>query len=92
MKPDQTPLEAFVHDPTPAQARILRMIVEYRSANGMNPTHRELAQRAGLAHATVWEHIEALREKNLIRHVRNHRSCYLTEEAIAWLGRFRGCG
>ena len=65
---------------TPRQLEILRLIRDSRSNRGYSPTMQELADRLGVSKVTVFQHIEALAEKGLIRKSRHRaRSLALTE-------------
>jgi repressor LexA len=54
---------------TPRQMQILTSIRDYQRNNGYSPTMQELADSMGITKVTVFEHVEALVEKNLL-----HRS------------------
>ena len=53
-------------EPSPCQARILDFIVRYRRAYGYSPTCKEIAGHIGRSKVTVFEHIQALRQKGLL--------------------------
>ena len=64
---------------TPRQLDILRLIRDFRSNRGFSPTMQELADQLGVSKVTVFQHIEALVEKGLIRKSRHKaRSLALT--------------
>ena len=64
---------------TPRQLDILRLIRDFRSNRGFSPTMQELADRLGVSKVTVFQHLEALVEKGLIRKSRHKaRSLALT--------------
>ena len=65
---------------TPRQLDILRLIRDFRSNRGYSPTMQELADQLGISKVTVFQHIEALAEKGLIRKSRHRaRSLALTD-------------
>ena len=65
---------------TPRQLDILRLIRDFRSNRGFSPTMQELADQLGVSKVTVFQHIEALAEKGLIRKSRHKaRSLALTD-------------
>ncbi len=65
---------------TPRQLDILRLIRDFRSNRGFSPTMQELADRLGVSKVTVFQHLEALVEKGLIRKSRHKaRSLALTD-------------
>ncbi len=65
---------------TPRQLEILRLIRDSQSNRGYSPTMQELADHLGVSKVTVFQHIEALAEKGLIRKSRHRaRSLALTE-------------
>ncbi len=64
---------------TPRQLDILRLIRDFRSNRGFSPTMQELADQLGVSKVTVFQHLEALVEKGLIRKSRHKaRSLALT--------------
>ncbi len=64
---------------TPRQLDILRLIRDFRSNRGFSPTMQELADQLGVSKVTVFQHLEALIEKGLIRKSRHKaRSLGLT--------------
>ncbi len=66
---------------TPRQLDILRLIRDYRGNHGFSPTMQELANVLGVSKVTVFQHIEALAEKGLIRKSRHKaRSLALTNQ------------
>lgn len=52
---------------TPKQLHVLRLIHENRAKRGYAPTMQELADRLGVSKVTVFEHVEALIKKGLLR-------------------------
>jgi repressor LexA len=52
---------------TPRQLDVLVAIRNYRHLNGMAPTMQELADQLGTSKVTIFEHIEALERKGVIR-------------------------
>jgi repressor LexA len=52
---------------TPRQVEILRLIHSYRANNGCSPTLREMADSLRLSKVTVFEHVETLVRKGLLR-------------------------
>jgi repressor LexA len=52
--------------PTPKQLRILVAIRDFRVQHGYSPTMQEIADHLGISKVTVFEHVEALEEKDLI--------------------------
>lgn len=68
---------------TPKQLHILTRIRDFRLAHGYSPTLQELASELGVSRVTVFEHVEALIEKGLLRRRRNKaRSLELTPRAV----------
>lgn len=52
---------------TPRQLDVLVAIRNYRHLHGMAPTMQELADQLGTSKVTIFEHIEALERKGVIR-------------------------
>lgn len=52
---------------TPRQLEILTMIRDSRRRNGYSPTLQEIADQLGISKITVFEHVEALVRKRLLR-------------------------
>ena len=66
---------------TPRQMDILRLIRDSRVNRGFSPTMQELADKLGISKVTVFQHVEALEEKGLLRRSRHRaRSLALTEK------------
>lgn len=66
---------------TPRQMDILRLIRDYRVNSGFSPTMQELADKLDISKVTVFQHVEALEEKGLLRRSRHRaRSLVLTEK------------
>ena len=57
--------------PTPKQLAILIAIRDFRVRNGYSPTMQELADQLDVSKVTIFEHVEALERKSLIRRARN---------------------
>ncbi|HNQ23519.1 MAG TPA: transcriptional repressor LexA [Phycisphaerae bacterium] len=67
---------------TPRQLEILTRIRDDRRRNGYSPTLQEIADSLGRSKVTVFEHVEALVRKGLLRRQRNKaRSLDLTSAA-----------
>ncbi|NOT00623.1 MAG: transcriptional repressor LexA [Phycisphaerales bacterium] len=67
---------------TPPQMEILTFIRDYQHSHGYSPTMQELADARGVSKVTVFEHIEALVEKGLLRRLRHKaRSLEITSRA-----------
>jgi len=56
---------------TPRQIEILGLIDEYRRRNGCSPTLLEIAEKLQLSKVTIFEHVEALVVKKILRRRRN---------------------
>jgi repressor LexA len=56
---------------TPRQLQILRLIKEYRRSYGCSPTLQELAQKLKLSKVTVFEHVQALVQKDVLLRMPN---------------------
>ena len=66
---------------TPRQMDILRLIRDSRFNRGFSPTMQELADRLGISKVTVFQHVEALEEKGLLKRSRHKaRSLALSEK------------
>ncbi len=52
---------------TPRQLEILRFIRDYRGSHGYSPTMQEIAEALGVNKVTVFEHVESLVKKGLLR-------------------------
>jgi repressor LexA len=67
---------------TPKQLKILQLIRESRIVRGYSPTMQELADELGISKVTVFEHVEALIEKNALqRDSHKARSLLLADDA-----------
>ncbi len=67
---------------TPKQMNILRLIRDYRISHGFSPTMQELADKLGVSKVTVFEHVNGLERKGLLRRLRHQaRSLELTDRA-----------
>ncbi|MCP4711086.1 MAG: transcriptional repressor LexA [Planctomycetes bacterium] len=55
----------------PRQLEILRLIDDCRRRNGCSPTLLEMAEKLALSKVTIFEHVEALVEKKILRRQRN---------------------
>ena len=62
---------------TPRQLEILRLIRDWRISRGFSPTMQELADRLGISKVTIFQHVEALEEKGLLKRS-PHRARSLT--------------
>ncbi|MBN1763678.1 MAG: repressor LexA [Sedimentisphaerales bacterium] len=68
---------------TPRQIQILCLIYSYRGNSGCSPTLQELASHLQLSKVTVFEHVEALVVKGLLRRQANKtRSLILNKSAL----------
>ena len=56
---------------TPRQMDILRLIRDSRRNRGFSPTMQELADRLGISKVTVFQHVQALEEKGLLKRSRH---------------------
>ena len=66
---------------TPRQMDILRLIRDYRLNRGFSPTMQELAEKLDISKVTVFQHVEALEEKGLLKRSRHKaRSLALSEK------------
>ena len=63
--------------PTPKQLAVLTAIRNYRQRQGFSPTMQELADALGVSKVTVFEHVQALSAKKLVRRSA-HRARSLT--------------
>lgn len=64
---------------TPKQLRILTLIRDYQRKHGYSPTMQELAEVLGVTKVTVFEHVNGLEKKGLLRRSRHRaRSLELT--------------
>ncbi len=67
---------------TPTQLAILTCIRDYQRSHGYSPTMQELADARGVTKVTVFEHVEALIAKGLLRRAAHKaRSLELTSNA-----------
>jgi repressor LexA len=67
---------------TPKQLRIVQLIRETRLIKGYSPTIKELAEATGVTRVTVFEHIEALIRKGVLkRQAHKARSLSIVEDA-----------
>ncbi len=67
---------------TPRQIEIMQFIRAYRIKNGCSPTLREIADQNGVSRVTVFGHIEALIDKDmLLREPNKVRSLILSDTA-----------
>ncbi len=68
---------------TPKQLRVLTLIRDGKRRNGFSPTMQELADDLGVSKVTVFEHVEALLRKGLLRRMAHKaRSLELTDHAV----------
>lgn len=68
---------------TPKQLRVLRLIDTWRRTKGYSPTMQELADQLGVSKVTVFEHVEALLQKNALERDPNKaRSLTLRPEVV----------
>jgi repressor LexA len=66
---------------TPRQLEILRFIRDYRATNGYSPTMQEIAGQLGVNKVTVFEHVESLVRKGVLRRLPfKARSLILSEQ------------
>lgn len=73
---------------TPKQLEILRLIYEYQTERGYSPTYAELAKRIKVSTITIFEHMEALDRKGLIRRRRHEaRSVEITDLGMVEVGK-----
>jgi repressor LexA len=64
---------------TPRQLDVMVAIRNYRHLHGMSPTMQELADQLGTSKVTIFEHVNALQRKGVIRRDRHHsRSLEIT--------------
>ena len=67
---------------TPRQLEILRAVRDGTRLNGYSPTMQELADQLGISKVTVFEHVNALVKKGLLRRLRHKaRSLEVTSSA-----------
>ncbi len=67
---------------TPTQLELLTCIRDYQRTHGYSPTMQELADARGVTKVTVFEHVEALVAKGLLRRAAHKaRSLALTSKA-----------
>ena len=67
---------------TPRQLEILTLIRDGRRRDGYSPTMQEIADQLGVSKVTVFEHVEALIEKGLLRRLPHKaRSLEVTDSA-----------
>lgn len=68
---------------TPRQLDVVVAIRNYRHLNGMAPTMQELADQLGTSKVTIFEHIEALEEKGVLkRNAHMSRSLEITAKYL----------
>lgn len=68
---------------TPKQLRIMQIIRDSRISRGYSPTIQELADALGVSKVTVFEHVEALIEKEVLTRVPNKaRSLSIAEGVV----------
>ena len=66
---------------TPRQLQILTMIRDFRRTHGYSPTMQELADAFGVTKVTIFEHVDALQGKGLLRRLPHKaRSLELTSQ------------
>lgn len=79
MSPSKSAESGFL---TPRQLEILTCVRDGRRQNGYAPTLQEIADLLGISKITVFEHVEALLKKGLLkRHANRARSLELTSSA-----------
>ncbi len=67
---------------TPRQMQVLRMIRDSQRSNGYSPTLQEMADECDITKVTVFEHVETLIEKGLLRRsAHKARSLEITSKA-----------
>jgi repressor LexA len=67
---------------TRRQHDVLEFIKHFRREHGISPTLDEIADAFAVSKVTVFEHVQALQKKRLLRKTRNHaRSIELVEES-----------
>ena len=67
---------------TPRQMEVLTFIRNYRASVGYSPTLQEIADELGITKVTVYEHVSALVDKGLLRHLAHKaRSLEITARA-----------
>ncbi len=71
---------------TPRQVQILRMIQDYRNDHGCSPTLQELAENLKLSKVTVFEHVEALVKKGILRREANKARSLIISESVRLSG------
>ena len=71
--------------PSPKQAEILMLIVEYFKRNMYQPDYRELAAMLGITKHAVFCRLEGLRKKGYIEKTGQARSVFITNKGIAFL-------
>jgi repressor LexA len=57
---------------TRRQLQIVDFVRDYRQKNRISPTLDEIARQFGVSKITIFEHVEALKKKGVVRKVRNH--------------------
>ncbi len=57
---------------TRRQLEIVDFVRDYRQKNRISPTLDEIAKQFGVSKITIFEHVEALKKKGVIRKTRNH--------------------
>jgi len=68
---------------TPKQMRIFQFVRQYRTAHGFSPTLQEIADELQVSKVTVFEHVEALVEKGVLRRNANKaRSLSEVEDVV----------
>ncbi len=66
---------------TPRQADVLTYIRDYQNRNGYSPTLQEIGDYLGISKVTVFEHLETLEKRGLIRRSRHRaRSMHLADD------------
>lgn len=73
---------------TPRQLEALRLIYECQQVKGYSPTYKEMAQNMKVSTITIFEHMEALERKGLIRRRRHEaRSVEITDLGMVEVGK-----
>ncbi len=68
---------------TPRQLEVLTVIRDFQRKNGYSPTMQEVADTFGVSKVTIFEHVEALIEKGLLRRAPHKaRSLEITPAAV----------
>ncbi len=69
---------------SPSQLRLAKLIADFRSANGMNPTLQELAEASGRKKITIWGHVRNMQLRGILKPAKRYelRSIELADGVV----------